>query len=157
MLQFWKKAKIIDQKVVGINQRNAALVYRFNNRKDYKLADDKVLTKTILHRNQIACADTYAVVERIGDIPAVWEKLQQYDKLAIKPAQGLGGNGIKILKRNNSGNWMSSGKEIDDQSIFQHMANILMGIYSLGGKDWVLIEYCIEPHPFFAEMKGVGR
>lgn len=156
MLNIFKKNKTLSQRIIGINQRNVELVYQFNNRKDYKLADDKVLTKNILHKNNIACAETYAVIERIGDIYSKWMSVQQYHQIAIKPANGSGGGGIKILKKNKDGKWISSGKEINEEMIFQHMASIIMGIYSLGGKDRVLIERCIDPHPFFHEIYPAG-
>ena len=49
-------------KVLGINERNVSLIYPNNERKYYKLADDKVLTKTILETHCIDCAKTYAVI-----------------------------------------------------------------------------------------------
>jgi alpha-L-glutamate ligase-like protein len=156
MFNFLRKKKALSQQIIGINQRNVELIYHFNNRKDYKLADDKVLTKTILHDNQIDCAETYAVIERIGDIYSAWASVQQHEKLAIKPANGSGGGGIKILQKNQDGQWISSGKAIRDEEVFQHLATIIMGIYSLGGKDRVLIERCIEPHPFFHKIYPAG-
>ncbi len=156
MFQLFQKKQALKKSIVGINQRNAELVYQYNQRKDYKLADDKVLTKEILHQHQIACAETYAVIERMGDLLSGWQSVQHYQKIAIKPANGSGGGGIKILKKNAQNKWMSSGKKIDDSQILQHMANILMGVYSLGGRDRVLIECCIEPHPFFHEIYPAG-
>ncbi|MEM1219692.1 MAG: sugar-transfer associated ATP-grasp domain-containing protein [Bacteroidota bacterium] len=156
MFDFLKNRFTIKQQVIGINQRNAALVYRYNHRKDYSLADDKILSKKVLEEHGIACASTYAIIERIGDIAPGWECVQVYEKIAIKPANGSGGGGIKILKKNAAGKWMSSGKLVDESLIFQHMANIIMGVYSLGSKDRVLIEYCIEPHSFFQEIYPAG-
>ncbi len=153
---FSKKNRKLEQKICGINQRNVELVYVFNQRKDYKWADDKVNAKTILHQNNIACAETYGVIERIGDIYSVWKEVQKYDCLAIKPANGSGGGGIKIIRKNNDGKWMQGGKIIYEENIFQHFATIIMGIYSLGGRDRVLIERCIDPHPFFQEIYPIG-
>ncbi|WP_353779027.1 sugar-transfer associated ATP-grasp domain-containing protein [Winogradskyella sp. 3972H.M.0a.05] len=151
----WFKKKRI-QEVLGINERNASFIYPNNPRKHYKLADDKVMSKTILHEYNIPCAKTYAVIERIGDIVSVWKTLDAYDTLAIKPSKGFGGGGIKILRKDGEGRWVSGGKVIEDEQVYHHMANIIMGIYSLGGKDRVLIEECIEPHPFFHEIYPSG-
>ncbi len=156
MLRFFKNRKAPQSRILGINQRNAELVYKFNQRKDYKLADDKVLTKTILHKNDIACAETYGVIEKIGGIAAGWEAVKHHSVMAIKPANGSGGGGIKILRKNEFGQWMSSGRVISIEEIYKHFADIIMGIYSLGGKDRVLIERCIEPHPFFHEIYPAG-
>ncbi|MEL7020642.1 MAG: sugar-transfer associated ATP-grasp domain-containing protein [Bacteroidota bacterium] len=156
MFSFFKKKHAFKQQVLGINERNAQYVYKLNPRKYFPLADDKILCKEVLHREHIACAETYAVIERIGDIPQIWQQIQHHDKLAIKPANGSGGGGIKILKKNEAGQWISSGKPISDAQIFTHLASIIMGMYSLGGDDRVLIEQCIEPHPFFAEIYPAG-
>ncbi len=157
MKNIFRKIFAMNNNVLGINQRNANLVYHYNHRKDFPLADDKVRTKSILEKNGIACAETYQVIERIGDIAMGWEAVQGYEKIAIKPANGSGGGGIKILRKNNKNQWVSSGKGMDKEQVFAHLANIIMGVYSLGGKDRVLIERCIEPSPFFHTIypKGV--
>lgn len=152
----FKKSLNNDFDTMGINERNAQLIYPNNERKYYKLADDKVLTKDILDEHNIPCSTTYAVIERIGDIPKAWNTIQQYDKIAIKPANGSGGGGIKILKKNTKGQWITSGAVVDEQEIFLHMGNIIMGCFSLGSNDRVLIEECIEPHPFFHEIYPQG-
>ena len=86
--------------VMGMNQRNVELIYPHNQKKHYHLADDKILTKSILEEHHIACAKTYAIIERISEIENVWNQVQSYQKIAIKPANGRGGGGIKILKKN---------------------------------------------------------
>lgn len=141
---------------IGMNERNALLIYPNNKRKHYKLADDKVLSKEILHKHDIPCSKTYAVVEHIGDIVSSWKSIQKYEKIAIKPANGSGGGGIKILKKNDKGKWTSSGHIVNEKSIFLHMASIIMGRYSLSSNDRVLIEECIEAHPFFYEIYPQG-
>ncbi|MFD0963998.1 sugar-transfer associated ATP-grasp domain-containing protein [Pseudofulvibacter geojedonensis] len=141
---------------LGINERNASLIYPNNDRKNYKYADDKILTKSILEKHQIACTKTYAIIERIGGIQTGWESVQKYDKVAIKPANGSGGGGIKILRKDTNGNWISSGKVVSNDDIYFHMANIIMGIFSLGSNDRVIIEECIEPHSFFQEIYPQG-
>lgn len=154
--EFFKRSLHNDFDTLGINERNARLIYPNNKRKHYKLADDKVLSKSILERHQIPCAKTYSVIEKIGEIQKGWQDVQHYEKIAIKPANGSGGGGIKILKKDHSGNWLSSSKIVTDEEIFLHMANIIMGRFSLGSYDRVLIEECIEPHSFFQEIYPIG-
>lgn len=154
MFQLFKRRKIAT-KILGINERNVDYVYAQNPRKYFPLADDKVLCKEVLHQANIACAETYGVIERVGDIPLIWQQVQTYQKLAIKPANGSGGGGILILKKENN-HWMVSGKRISEERIFTHLARIIMGMYSLGSTDRVLIEQCIEPHPFFHEIFPAG-
>lgn len=149
------KNKAFSTSILGINERNVNYVYAHNPRKKFPLADDKVLCKEVLHRENIACAETYGVIERVGDIQAVWSSLQHHDSLAIKPAMGSGGGGIIILKKKD-GQWTKSGKPFSEGQIYAALARILMGMYSFGSSDKVLIEQCIEPHPFFHEIYPAG-
>lgn len=142
--------------VIGLNRRNIELIYPHNQRKHYILADDKVKAKMILHENDIACAKTFAVIERISQIKTIWSGLQHHIALVIKPAKGCGGDGIKILKKNELGQWTSSGRRIRDEEVFQHITSIISGLFSMASNDVCLIEECIIPHPFFAEIYDDG-
>ncbi len=153
LLQFIQK---IERNVLGINERNASLIYPNNPRKSFFLADDKIITKSILKKHGIPHSPTYTVIERIGDIKNGWDKIQKYSEIAVKPARGRGGGGIKIYKKNSEGQWINGGEPQSISQIFNHMANILMGVYSFGDTDRVLIEKCIKPHTFFAEIYPVG-
>ncbi len=155
MFNFIKRRRI-ENEILGINERNLAYVYPKNPRIHFPLADNKVLCKKQLHKAQIACPETYGVIERIGDITAIWATVNHQQKLAIKPANGSGGGGIMILKKDDDGDWVSGGKKKSEQQIFTHLARIIMGMYSLGSSDQVLIEQCIEPHPFFQEIFPIG-
>lgn len=154
--QFLKKVTQNDFNTLGINERNAALIYPNNKRSNYKFADDKVLSKTILEEHHIPCAKTYAVIEKIGEIQNKWETIKHYQNIAIKPANGSGGGGIKILKKNTTGEWICSAKIINEQEIFLHMATIIMGRFSLSSYDRVLIEECIESHDFYKDIYADG-
>ncbi len=145
-----------ESKVIGLNERNIKLIYPNNPKKHYPLADDKVLTKEILHQYDIPCAETYAVIEYNSDIKKAWAYCKKYNTMAIKPANGCGGGGIKIIRKDLDNNWTTSGKVISEREIFQHMAATIMGFFSLGSHDRVLIEECIEPHPFFHEIYPQG-
>ena len=146
----------IKKEFLGINNRNIGFVFPSNPRKHYKLADDKVMAKSILEKHEIPCAVTYAVIEKIGEIPAIWEQMQKYDKLAIKPANGSGGEGIKILFKSERGTWLSGGEEMSDDQIYLFLATIIMGFFSLGSTDRVLIEECIVPHDCFHSIYPAG-
>ncbi len=142
--------------IIGINKRNIQLIYPNNKKANYPLADDKVKTKTILHDNKIACAETYMVITNIGDVKAKWKACNKYNSLAIKPANGLGGDGIKILKKSEAGQWMSSGKPISDEEVIYHITSIVSGVFSMNYNDSCLIEECIIAHPFFSEIYKSG-
>ena len=142
--------------VMGLNQRNIELIYPHNQRKNYQYADDKVKAKHILHSNDIATAKTYAVIERISDVKKKWLSCKDYESMAVKPANGSGGGGILILRKDEKGQWKNGGKAISESKILHHITSIVSGFYSMNSQDSCLIEECIVPHPFFAEIYGDG-
>lgn len=156
MLRQLFKPEAIPGIALGINERNLRYVYARNNKEAFPLADDKIICKEALDEAGIACADTYGIIERIGDIPQVWQSLQGYERLAVKPAKGSGGGGIMILKKNEQGQWCTGGEVISDEQVFSHLARLVMGMYSFGTSDRVLIEQCIIPHSFFHEIYPAG-
>ena len=141
--------------VMGINMRNRKLIYPHNQQKHYKLADDKVECKNLLHKNGIACAETYAVVRLHSQIPWAWKQCQEHEAVAIKPANGCGGDGILILRKK-QGLWFGSGRIFTDADVKRHIANIITGMYSMRSEDSCLIEACIIPHEFFGKIYGQG-
>ncbi len=155
MLKLWKNNQLKSE-ILGINERNMSYVYALNPKEHFILADDKIRCKKILEAHGLACAKTYCIVERIGDIPQAIQAIQSYQSLAIKPAKGSGGGGILILRKNESGQWVSGNKIWKEQAIYSHLAKIMMGMYSFGHSDRVLIEECIQPHPFFSEIYPAG-
>ncbi len=151
------KLKYAQENVVGMNERNLSFVYPNNQRKHYPLADDKVLCKEVLHENNIACADTYMIIRSMGNLEAQLTELDKHHKMAVKPAKGSGGGGILILERTGYLEWKTpGGRKIDFDMLRTHLANILFGVYSFGTGDKAIIEYCIEPHPFFLKIYKNG-
>ena len=146
----------ISTKVVGINQRNAQLICPNNPRPFHKLANDKIIAKEILSENEIPCAETYLTISRISEIAEALKKMQQFQSLAIKPANGKGGGGIMILRKGRNGQWTKGEKPIAEWKILQHLANIISGVFSGGKSDRVLVEYCIKPHHFFHQIYPIG-
>lgn len=140
---------------MGINERNIRLIFDHNQRAHYKLADDKILCKSILEKHQIATAISYGTASLIGEIGRLWESVCHHSSLVIKPAKGAGGNGILILRKR-GGAWYKGSQLISEGQICTHMAQIIMGMYGFGHSDSVLIEECIEPHPFFLEIYPDG-
>ena len=132
--------------IVGMNERNRKLIYPNNQRKNYRLADDKLETKKVLEKNRLNCPKTYAAIGRVGDISKIWEKKRNVDNLVIKPASGSGGNGIMLIRKR-KGTWHLGDKPITEEKIFSHIANIIFGMYSGGDNDRAILEELIVPHP----------
>jgi len=132
--------------VMGINERNRKLIYLFNERSDYILADDKLETKKVLEKNGLNCPETYAAIGRVGDIKRIWEQKRDVENLVIKPASGRGGNGILLIRRRD-GEWYQGEKPVSETQIFTHIANIIFGMFSGGDDDRAILEELIVPHP----------
>ena len=147
----------LDNRIAGVNRRNRELIYQNNKRVDYDLADDKALTKMFLENEEIPVAETYAVIEHVGNIEKKWNEMSRYDSVAIKPARGKGGGGIMVLYKNQDNTWASpSGKSISNYEVKRHIANILFGVYSFGQSDRAIIEYCIQTPSFFTDIFPEG-
>lgn len=136
--------------IVGMNQRNISFIGKYNDRKNYRLVDDKLLTKKIaLDRGGIAVPRLYAVITCLFEIPGFLAQVRQRQSFVIKPAQGSGGKGILVVTGRDGDRYIkSSGARIDDSDIRHHITNTLAGLYSLGGRtDKAMVEGLIDFDP----------
>ena len=145
--------------IVGMNQRNIGFIGKHNKRSNYRLVDDKLLTKKIaIEKGNIPVPELYGVVEYLFEIESFLKELQQRDGFVIKPVQGSGGKGILVVIGRRGENFIkSSGVEINDSDIRHHITNTLAGLYSLGGRnDRAMIEGLIEFDPSLKEYSYEG-
>ena len=97
--------------VLGINRRNSEYVLPNNPRRHYPRVDDKYLTKEICHQRQIPVPETYALIERHGDVPKFLDLMGRREEFVIKPASGSEGRGIMVIARHNGSEFFSSSDE----------------------------------------------
>ncbi|MDJ0927544.1 MAG: alpha-L-glutamate ligase-like protein [Gammaproteobacteria bacterium] len=147
--------------VLGMNERNANFVQRFNERRLYPLVDDKLQTKRLALAAGIAVPELYGVMETPGDTARLAELVANRDEFVIKPAHGSGGDGIMVVSgqsaRRRGQYRLMDGSFISEAGIRYHATNIISGRYSLGGhRDQAMIEYCVQPDPVFAEATYRG-
>ncbi len=156
LLAVWRELKA--RGVMGINQRNADYVLKYNKRSLYPLVDDKILTKQRALANNLSVPQLYGVIEREKDIAGIHQLLQPYKDFVIKPAQGAGGDGILVIADRFEGRYKSvSGKLISKAELEYQVSNILTGLYSLGGaRDRAMIEYRVIPDPVFKNISFEG-
>jgi alpha-L-glutamate ligase-like protein len=143
--------------VLGMNERNAEYIMRFNPRRLYPLVDDKLLTKELAIGAGIAVPELYGVIRTEHDIADLAELVRDTQDFAIKPAHGSGGDGIMVVAgrspRSPGLYRLVDGSVINEAEIGFHLSNILAGQFSLGGhRDVALLEYCIKVDPIFAEL-----
>lgn len=144
--------------VVGMNARNLHYLARLNPRAHYPRLDDKVLTKQLCEANGIAVPDTYAVVERFGEIRQLDRLLGSRTEFVVKPARGAGGRGVLVVVGRDAETFeLARGTRLSSAELRYHLSTILSGLYSLGGRaDRAIIEQRIRPHDVFRTVSVDG-
>ena len=76
----------------------------------------------------------------------------------VKPAHGSGGKGVLVIKSYTETAFeTASGRVLTFSEVYQHISNILSGLYSLGGQyDVALIEELVHFSPIFSEYSYQG-
>jgi len=146
VIRLISRRRLAELGILGMNRRNVAFIGKYNPRPNYKLVDDKLLTKQAALENNIPVPELYGVVETQYQVHQIVETLADFEQFAIKPAQGSGGKGILVIIGRNGDRYVkSSGVEIDGEEIRRHLSNTLAGLHSLGGRnDYALIEALIK-------------
>ena len=158
MTVFATPRELRNRGVLGMNQRNAEFIMRYNPRKLYPLVDNKLETKQLALENGIAVPELYGVIEIERQIQDIESILAHHHALVIKPAHGSGGNGIMVLN-GRMGNFFrtANGSLLSINTIQHFVSNILSGIYSLGGvPDKAILEYRVDFDPVFEHFSYQG-
>ena len=137
--------------VLGMNRRNGDFILPLNSREYYPDVDDKLRTKALCAANGIQTPATYDVLHGLMDRSRLPKLLDQHLQVVLKPARGSGGRGIIVISSRVGDKFMTpSEKCYALADLRHHCAEILAGLYSLGGQpDSVIIEQRIECHPAF--------
>jgi len=132
--------------ILGMNARNIDYIGRYNDRKLYPYVDDKLQTKKLVQEYGLKSPELFGFIEFQGQIKNLENLLPKEEGFVIKPAQGSGGKGILIIvKHEGEVFYKANGEELHLEELKRHSSNILSGLYSLGGKDdVVMIERLIE-------------
>lgn len=148
--------------ILGINNRVGRYILRHNQRKNYPLVDNKVLTTQRAAAWGIAMPENYLVVENYGYLKRLDVKLQMYSSFVIKPAKGSQGNGIIVIKEivregERTLYRRSNDKLMEIEEVKHHISGILSGLYSLSGQsDAAIIQAKIDKHPIFDQYSYGG-
>ena len=144
--------------VMGINWRNAEYTLPFNPRDCYPLVDDKVLTKELAARADVAVPQLYGVIEIQQQVRRLPHLLRKHRDFVVKPARGSQGDGIIVVTGSVRHTYRcADGTVMDEEEMSFHVSNILSGIYSLGGQnDKALIEYRVNFDPVFEAVTYRG-
>jgi alpha-L-glutamate ligase-like protein len=159
MRRFFARARALHERgVLGMNQRNGALVLPLNPRRHYPRVDDKLFTKQLAEAAGIPTPHSLGVItyhHQLRDLPRLLDGNQQF---VLKPARGAQGNGIVVIARVDGGHYRrSSGPLLSPVALRQHVSSTLSGVFSLRGDvDSCLIEQRVVLHPDFADLARFG-
>lgn len=154
-------AKIQD--ILGMNARNISYVTRSNSRTAIRIANNKILTKRILLKNDIPTPILYASIKSTKDLDEFnWDILPE--RFVIKPNQGLGGEGILVIQKREWNDqdkeyrWFTaSGNSYSIDDLKRHIFNILDGNFSMSNEpDIAFFEKRIVNHSSIRGMSYKG-
>jgi alpha-L-glutamate ligase-like protein len=150
--------KLRELGVVGMNDRNINLIATYNPRHLYPLVDNKLKTKLLAEKNNIATPELIGALRTQHDLQDLTTFLQPHDGFVIKPAKGSGGKGILvIIGRRDDLFVKANGAELTTDDIRRHASNILSGLFSLGGTpDVAVVEALIQPDPMYENLSVEG-
>ena len=144
--------------ILGINARNRDYIMPRNPRRHYPLVDNKLSTKHLAIEAGIAVPTLYGVIESEYDLRRLDALLASHPGFVIKPSRGAGGAGVLVIDSCRNELFVKAdGRVLSHHEVAYHTANILSGIYSLGGvPDQAMIEYRVRPNPIFDAVSYLG-
>lgn len=157
MINLYRQLKKLG--VLGINQRNADFVLKYNKRKRLPLVDNKLQTKQLALEAGIAVPPLFALIESEHQLKKIDNILSPFSSFVIKPAHGAGGDGILVIKGHIFGNRYQemNGNLLSKDDIQYHLSCLLSGAYSLSGHpDKAIIEHRVIVDPVFSKISYEG-
>ncbi len=132
-----------DREILGINRRNQLYIRPNNPPSAKRIADNKLVTKTVMAKVGIKTPELYKVIRSKNQLKHLdWESLPK--SFVVKPNRGTAGTGIIVFygQRKNHLEWIRpSGQTMNVQDLKTHMDKILDGNFSMGERsDVVIIE-----------------
>lgn len=144
--------------VLGLNARNAGPILGHNPRALFPLVDDKLRFLELCGRIGVPTPAVFAVFERHGDLRHLGETLDAAPDCVIKPARGSSGRGVVLLTgRTEGGYHRHNGSVAPVAELRRHVADVLSGLYSLGGRpDRAIVQRRLRTHPALERVSYRG-
>jgi alpha-L-glutamate ligase-like protein len=138
--------------ILGLNARNYLYTGRYNTAKTKRIANSKLLTKSVLSKHKLPIPRLYRVFRDEKDIERFkFDKIQE--SFVVKPNKGLGGEGIIVVEGagEKPGTWLTAqGEEVTAEDLKLHIRDILEGRFSMNDlPDVAYIEERVRIHPAF--------
>lgn len=130
MFDYLRKSR----KILGMNSRNLEFIRSYNLQRAKQIADDKLLSKRVLRKNNIPVPSLIAKIGTREELENFnWQMLPS--GFALKPSRGFGGEGILVVygkKKERDDAWIKADRSlITISDLRNHILNILDGSFSL--------------------------
>lgn len=148
----------VSKDILGMNARNFLYIRKYNSPDAKKIADDKLLMKSVLIQNGIKTPNLLSIFyDRDAIVKYDWAGLPERG-FVVKPSRGYAGSGIlPVRKWDNSIATTANGQTYSIKQLESHILDIIEGAYSLKFlPDNAFIEERLHPHPFFKKLTNVG-
>lgn len=156
-LQQWRSLREAGRNVLTMNQRNLGYVYPYNKRRDFPIANDKLLCKEILAGVGVPLATTHFSYRYFYELVNLDADLRSLDDFVIKPSNGSAGNGIVVIVGREGNEWIGvSGKRYRIEDLRRHIADIIFGVFSHDKQDAAIIEQRIVQHQVINKLFDRG-
>ena len=130
----------VRREMLGINRRNHEYLFRWNRRDRWAVADDKLATKAALVAAGVPVPATLGTCAAPWELRALRTMAARADGFVAKPARGAGGGGVLVVARVDGEHlWKPSGARLGWNDVVAHAADVLAGVYSLGGREDALL------------------
>lgn len=144
--------------ILGINARSSFYL-DLNKKQSRKIADSKLLTKQFLAKYKIPQPKLLGLLGSVTET-ANFDWLSLQDGFVIKPVEGLGGEGILVIKKasKKEGEWLlMDGGKLNLADLKLHARDIVEGRFSRNNlPDKALVEERVKIHPKFAKIAVGG-
>lgn len=145
--------------ILGLNRRNQEYVRPYNPPFAKRVADNKIVTKRVLRKEEIKTPEVYKLIRTKKQLQFLdWDSLPK--SFVIKPNKGTGGNGIILFygKKKGEYSWIRpNGRIMTQRDIILHIENILEGRYSMGSKkDIAIVEERVKTDPLLKQYSYKG-
>lgn len=147
-LQQWRALRRAAAGVVSMNLRNLGYVYPHNARRDFPVANDKLLCKETLAPLGVPLAKTHFSYRYFYELRNLSDDLAELNDFVIKPSSGSAGNGILVIVGRDGEEWLGiNGKRYSIEALRRHISDIIFGVYSFDTQDAAIIEQRVIQHP----------
>jgi alpha-L-glutamate ligase-like protein len=144
--------------IIGLNKRNFGIISRYNKRNLYPLVDNKVQTKLLANKLNVNTPGLIGLIEFQFQVKDLRDIIRDYREFVIKPAHGSAGRGVLVITDYSENRFITaSNRVLSFDEVYQHISNILSGLYSLGGQyDIAIIEELVHFSPRFKGFSFQG-